>query len=134
MNALRISIAFLIIGVLFLSFSLKSSEGEDPDYYSCVEKYDSKWGANCPDCKFPEQTYSVSLRNNCKDALDIQVAVQNKNKEWQVYYKENFQPNDTITAWACKGTGKYRYWLRKAGDLGTTFYNQYEINSIYKND
>lgn len=102
--------------------SVNSGE-EEKDYYECVEKVNSYWSVKCDDCTAPDFTYKVVMKNICNEAIDFQIALQNKNNKWQVYYMENMQPNDTLVAWACYGNGKSLMAARKAGDKNTSLIN-----------
>ncbi|MBU0764552.1 MAG: hypothetical protein KJ607_06940 [Bacteroidetes bacterium] len=128
---------FLLLFVpVFALFGFKSSEGdtdqEDKDYNECVEKVESKWGEPCSGCNVYNNSFRLIVKNTCDEAIDVQIAVQNKNNKWQVYYKYNMAPDDTLTTWACNGKGNWMSWARQAGDLQIEFYNEYQINSIYK--
>ncbi|PLX01065.1 MAG: hypothetical protein C0594_14625 [Marinilabiliales bacterium] len=121
---------YLILFLLPLISGISISD--EKDWNDCIEKYDSKWGEQCTGCNVYKDSFKVFLKNTCNEAVDVQVAMQNTNKKWQVYYKGNLNQGDTLSAWACKGSGKWLYWTRKAGDTEIEFYNEYQINSIYK--
>jgi hypothetical protein len=41
------------------------------------------------------------------------------------------QPNDTISAYACEGTGKWIFWTRAAGDNTVVFPTDEEIEKEF---
>ncbi|MBI4648043.1 MAG: hypothetical protein HY738_16030, partial [Bacteroidia bacterium] len=110
---------FLLAILLVLTISgfkaVKFFSQDEKDWNECIEKYDSKWGTPCSNCGVYNDSFKIFVKNVCNEPVDVQVAVQNTNKKWQVYYKGNFAPKDTMSVWACKGTGKWLYWTRKAG-------------------
>lgn len=98
-----------------------------------VKKYGSAWGQFCKACgDLSSGSYTVKLKNTGTEKLDVKVAVQEENKSWRVFNYNNMNPNDTMIAYACKGTGKYLKWARKAGDASTTFPTDKQINDEYK--
>lgn len=103
----------------------------DEDYTACLVKYDSRWGAECTQCKVSDNSYRVSLRNTCRDSIDVKCAVQESDKRWKTFIKLQMGPNDTMIAYACEGRGKYLYWARLAGDVSTPFPSDEEINAQY---
>ncbi len=108
------------------------NNSSEKDWSECLEKYDSKWGDYCEYCEDYEDSYKVFLRNICSEEIDVLVSVQNETKTWQVFSRNEMKPQDTLVAYSCKGTGKYLYWVRKAGDTEVVFPSVTEINSAYK--
>ena len=102
-----------------------------PDLSECVKKYRSEWGRTCSACKQEGNTYTVFLRNECTNAVDIKCAVQEVEKRWRTFTRLNLAPRDSMSAYACNSTGKYLYWVRKAGDKTITFLSDEEINTAY---
>lgn len=124
---------FILSVVIILSSFKLATTTEDEDLNKCVEKYKATWGDPCMDCTYNKDIFQVFFRNTCTDNLDIMIAVQEVNKKWNCFFVEDFKPQDTVVTHACKGTGKYLYWVRKAGDRELVFPTCEEINSSYKN-
>ncbi len=101
------------------------------DMSDCLKKYNYKWGQNCTQCYNSSKSYTAYFRNVCKETIDIKCAVQEKHKRWRTFLRNHLAPNDTLAAYACEGTGKYMYWVRKADDNSVTFPSDEEINSEY---
>ena len=118
---------FVAVALLFVIYPVHSKER---DWTECLEKYDSKWGKECANFMVAKDTYVVSLRNICSEKIDCMVCVQEKYKRWRCYTQLNLAPKDTIYGYACKGAGRYLYWVKQAGD-GATFPTVNEVNSTY---
>ncbi|OFX55978.1 MAG: hypothetical protein A2046_15130 [Bacteroidetes bacterium GWA2_30_7] len=125
---------YLILGLLFINliYSFKPSYDGEKDWNSCVEKYKATWGDVCMECTYNYDIFKVFMKNVCTENVDVLVAVQESNKVWKCFMFENLAPNDTIVAHACKGTGKYLKWVRKAGDREIELPNCDEVNKNYK--
>lgn len=94
-----------------------------------IKKYRSGWGWFSKSCgDLSSTSYTVHLRNTGKETLDVRIAVQEKNKTWKVFNFKHMNPNDTMVAYACNGTGKFLKWARKTGDANTVFPTEEEIN------
>jgi len=104
---------------------------KDRDWNECLEKYDSKWDTECSNCMVSTGTYKVSLRNVCAERIDCMVCVQEKYKNWRCYTQLSLAPKDTIYGYACKGAGRYLYWVKRAGDSQTSFPSVEEVNASY---
>ena len=120
-----VSSGVFICNFLFL---MPSSIGER-DWNACVEKQDSKWGSDCSNSPIDKDTYLVSLKNICSEKIDVIVCVQEIYNNLRCYTQYELPPQDTVFGYACKGTGKYLYWVREAGDKQTTFPTIEEVNS-----
>lgn len=101
------------------------------DYSDCVTKVDSKWGGQCLNYGFSELKYTVNLVNTCNEKLDLMCAVQRDNERWRVFYRMDMNPKDTLSAYACRGNGKYLKWVRKAGDVTVKFPSLDQVNEQY---
>ncbi len=101
------------------------------DWNSCISKAGSSWGGKCLSYGFSEDMYNIDLVNNCTDKLDLMCCVQRMNGQWRCFYRLDMNPNDTLSAYACKGTGKYLKWVRKAGDVQVKFPSVDEVNDQY---
>ncbi len=118
-------LAFTVILCLF-SFS-KPEE----DINRCLVKYRSEWSKPCTQCTDYSKSYRAYFRNECSEKLDVKVAAQENDKRWKTFSRLNMEPGDSIVAYACKGSGKYLYWVRKAGDNVIVFPTDDEINQQY---
>ncbi len=136
-----IMILSALIIISFYGFSLLDSRQDEPveDHTHCVIKHKSEWGTKCMDCgelhgykvSFDE-TYKVKLGNSCDYPIDVKCCVQESDKTWKCFHFENMTKKDTMTAWACKGTGKYLKWAKKAGDTELVFPTNEEVHEMYK--
>jgi D-lyxose ketol-isomerase len=70
----------------------------------------------------------INLKNVCTETLDVKIAVQEKSMRWRTYNQLNMAPGDTISAYACEGTGKYMFWAKKTGDNTILFPSDQEID------
>jgi len=101
------------------------------DYSDCVTKVDSEWGGQCLNYGFSELKYTVNLVNTCNEKLDLMCAVQRDNERWRLFYRMDMNPKDTLSAYACRGNGKYLKWVRKAGDVTVKFPTLDQVNEQY---
>jgi hypothetical protein len=125
MKSFIFTLIVAITASLLFSFSLQD------DYSDCLVKAESKWGEkhclNVP----PDDTYRVSLKNTCKENIDVKVAVQENDKRWKTYLFTEMKPEEVVAAYACKGTGKYLYWAKKTGDNSVEFPTDAKITAEY---
>jgi hypothetical protein len=120
---------FLLLPVFIISMGVTA---QDEDVSACAKKYFSAWGNACPQCgAYAPKTYTVRLKNVCKETIDIKCAVQESNKKWRCFTHNAVAPNDTVQAYACAGTGKYLKWVRKTNDKQTMFPTDDEVNKEY---
>ncbi len=115
-----------IIGIIFISSFISND-----DLANFVVKYKSEWGKTCLQCIESKGTYRVYFKNTYSDKLDIKIGVQEKDKKWRTFQRLNFSPNDTVVAYACKGTGKYMIWAKASDDSSTELPKDAEINLQY---
>lgn len=101
------------------------------DYSECLKKTSSMWGEKCLQCMNFDNSYRVNLANICKETLDVKVAVQEYTKRWRTFLRSELAPDDSVSAYACVGTGKYIFWARKAGDKAVMFPTDEEINQKF---
>lgn len=110
----------------------QSEEGAAPkDYTECLKKAEYKWGGVCKGCIESKKTYKVKFVNNCTENLSVKLAVQENHKRWKTYTRPVLMPNDTISGFACVGTGKYLYWAKRADDNTVDLPTDEEINSQF---
>jgi len=120
----------LIIAVIFTLSGLKSFAQDNPTE-KCLKKTSSEWASTCASCYNSTKSYRVNLQNICNETLDVKVAVQEKSNRWKTFNQNNLAPNDSISSYACEGTGKYVFWTRKAGDKTIVFPTDEEIMKEY---
>jgi hypothetical protein len=127
-------IFFVFIGLLGLSIMAQAQ-----DYNACLTKVHSEWGTKCEKCVIYDgykrdfsDTYKVYLKNTCDEAIEAMCCVQEEDKTWKCSPIRVLQPNDTISHYACKATGKYIYFAKKKGDTSVEFPSVKEVNEQFK--
>mgnify|MGYP001565902498 CR=1 FL=1 len=126
-----LGLTYIVITSFKLHSYLTARDKYPTDLGDCIQKYKSDWGKPCAGCTSTRDTYVVSLKNSCDLPLDIKIAVQNKNKTWRIFEKENFGGGDSLIVFSCEGTGKYLKWTKKAGDREIVFPSNMEIGKTY---
>ncbi len=101
------------------------------DSNECLKKSSSEWGSNCGACYNSSKSFRVNLKNVCQENIDVKVAVQEKTMRWRTFNQNNLAPGDSISAYACEGTGKYIFFTRKAGDKTIVFPADDEVEKDY---
>lgn len=126
----------LILGVLMAFWA----GAQDRDPADCLIKTASRWGAPCDKCEIYKDgykrdfsgTYSVDLKNTCTDLVEVKVAVQEKNGTWRIFPVRTLSGNEVLTVFACQGTGKYLYWVRRVNDTEIILPSDHEILTEYR--
>jgi hypothetical protein len=141
-NIIKKSIIGFVSILLLGSFnpSLYTSSYTDKDYYSCFDKPETKWGEYCKECVEYEKGYKVKhddtfvvyMKNKCSESIDVKCCVQENDKTWRCNQLLGLGEKGVIRGFACFGTGKYRYWVRKNGDKSVVFPSDEEINEQFK--
>ncbi len=118
-------------GILLLATPLLFSfvQSNEKDWTECVKKSSFKWGSDCKSCTTTSKTYKVWFKNTCTDTLSVKIAVQENHKRWRTFTRPQFNPGDSISGFACIGTGKYLYWAKKFDDNTVAFPTDEEINT-----
>lgn len=119
-----------VLAALIFSLLLLIAQGSE-DVNQCIVKVRSEWGKPCSNCADYSKSYRVYFRNECYNRLDVKVATQESDKRWKTYTFMGVGPNDSIVAYACKGTGKYMVWPKKSGDTSIELPTDDEINSQF---
>lgn len=122
-----------------LAFGLGAA-AQDQSYADCLLKAASRWGAPCEHCfSYTEGykrdfsgTYQIDLRNACGEIIEVKVAVQEKNGTWRTFPVKALGPSETMSAFACEGSGKYMYWARRVNDTEIVLPSDREILSEYR--
>lgn len=122
-------ISLNLMNLIFLIAFGSLNSIADEDLLHCISKYDAKWGRECSQCLYERETYTVYFRNVCDQTLDVKCAVQEKDLHWRSFTFLSVAPEAELSAYACKGTGKYQYWVRLSGDVEIEFPSDEQINS-----
>lgn len=94
---------------------------------ACLMKSSSVWASDCEQCLMDGNTYRINMQNICERQIDVRLAVQEKTMRWKVFNFMNIAPGDTLSGYACDGTGRYVYWTRVANDASVVFPDEREI-------
>ena len=122
-----IILLFTILSVLNGEPVKKEKAVQDDPMANCIQKSSFQWGSNCKSCYNSSKSYRVNLKNVCSEKIDVKVVVQERTKRWRSFYLNNMAPGDTISGYACEGTGKYVFWTKAAGDNNIVFPTDEEI-------
>jgi hypothetical protein len=104
-------------------------------------KTSSTWGQPCEKCedyKGYQRDYSgvyqVELKNACTEMLEVKLAMQEKNGGTLAHLPGAYpcKPGESMTGFACHGTGKYLYWARRMNDTEIILPSDREIVSAYR--
>lgn len=128
----NITLSVLFIALLAFTFLLitwKWSKGYE-DLNKCLIKYHFEWGLSGSQCRESSKSYAVFFRNECYKKIDVKCAVQEIDKRWKTYTRLGMNYNDTISGYACSGTGKYLYWVKSVDDKSTVFPTDDEIQNL----
>ena len=133
---MRTTVTLFTLGALLLS---GTAIAQDQSYSDCLVKTSSKWGAPCDKCESYTEgfkrdfsgTYQIELKNVCKDVIEVKVAVQEKNGTWRTFPIKALGPEESLSAFACEGSGKYLYWVRRANDTEIILPTDREIITEY---
>ncbi|MCC6690316.1 MAG: hypothetical protein IT235_02175 [Bacteroidia bacterium] len=106
------------------------AQGDNNELVDCLVKYRTKWGETCSQCGNSPDTYVAYLKNTCSKKLDVMIGVQEESKMLRLSTFYGIAPNDSVRAYACKGTGKIYKWVREAGDKSYAFPTQKEANDF----
>lgn len=124
---------------LFLAAGL-ALHAQDQSYADCVVKASSSWGRPCEKCEAYREgfkrdytgVYQVELKNACSEVVEVKVAVQETNGNWRTFPIKQLAADQTMTAFACNGTGKYLYWVRRLNDTEIILPSDAEIVTAYR--
>ncbi len=122
----------IILPIMLAFVTVTKPNYQEIDVTNCLEKYASAWGEDCPKCQFKKDTYKVKLKNICTEAIDVVVCVQEADKTWRYSLFNGVPPKDSVIAYACKGTGKYLKYVRKAGNKEVILPTADQVNAQYK--
>ncbi|MEO8068467.1 MAG: hypothetical protein ABI599_12300 [Flavobacteriales bacterium] len=127
---------------LFSSVFLASAfvQAQDQSFSQCITKVKSDWGQPCDKCedykegwkRSYEETYKLELKNTCGEMVEVKVAVQEKSGTWRTFPVKAIAAGQSMEAFACHGTGKYLYWVRKVNDTEIILPSDQEILTEYR--
>ncbi|HOP42751.1 MAG: hypothetical protein R2810_05930 [Flavobacteriales bacterium] len=129
--------SLLLLLLLTLAFL---AGAQDQSYGDCVMKTASRWGAPCEKCESYREgykrdysgTYQIELKNVCNETIEVKVAVQEDNGTWRTFPVKVLAPEETMDAFACQGSGKYLYWVRRLDDTEIVLPSDQEILTEYR--
>lgn len=133
MNPMRSIILLpLLIGLI--------GRGQDQNYADCVAKAQSNWGQPCEKCEAYTETfkrdfrgvYQIELKNVCADIVELKVAMEESNGRWRTFPIKTLEAGESMWAFACNGTGKYVYWVRRLNDTEILLPTDQEILTEYR--
>lgn len=121
-------------------FSCFTANAQDRNYSDCVVKESSSWGVVCDRCEYYkegykrsyDETFVVTFKNVCGENVELKVAMQEKDGNWRTFPVKMLGQNETFDAFACKGSGKYLYWVRRVDDTELILPSDREILSEYR--
>jgi hypothetical protein len=127
----------LLVAMVLIAF-WAGAQGHDRS--DCLVKVSSKWGSVCERCEYYTDgykrdysgTFRIELRNTCREILEVKVAMQEKDGTWRTFPVRALAPDETLDAFACRGSGKYLYWVRKADDTEIVLPSDQEILTEYR--
>ena len=125
---------------ILLLFLGASASAQDQNYAECVTKSQSNWGQPCEKCEAYTDSYKrdyrgvyqIELKNTCNDAVELKVAMQEGNGRWRTFPIKALAAGESMTAFACNGTGKYLYWVRRLNDTEILLPSDQEILTEYR--
>ncbi len=120
------SAACLLAGQAALA---QQSAGED--YSACLVKSGTQFGTPCGQCPSDDNTVRIFLVNQCKDKLEVKLAMQEQDKKIRIFNRLALAPGDSMSGYTCDGPARFYYWARKSGDKSTTLPTDQEINDAY---
>ena len=127
---------FLLLSVISFGFA---AHAQDQTYADCLVKASSSWGqpcAKCEDYKGYQRDYSgvyqVELKNACTEMMEVKLAMEEENGNWRTFPVKTIQGGESMTGFACHGTGKYLFWARRMNDTEIILPTDGEIVSTYR--
>ncbi len=129
--------AFLSLVITFIATTLNA---QDQTYADCVAKEKSTWGQPCAKCETYVEgfrrdfsgVFQIELKNVCKETVEVKVAMQEQNGRWRTFPIKPLGAGESMNAFACNGTGKYLYWVRRLNDTEILIPSDQQILVEYK--
>lgn len=128
---MKTSIKNLVVLLSLLMASNRESMAQTKNE-GCIAKVNSEWSVSAGNCMNANNTYKAYFVNECGKSVDIKLAIQEKSNRWRVFNHLNISPGDTVSGYACDGTGKFVTWSRPTGDKSVVFPTDDEINRDYR--
>jgi hypothetical protein len=129
----RLLLFLLVTGILY------AAQAQDQTYADCVVKEGSSWGQPCEKCenytgykRDYSGVYHIDLKNACGQVLEVKVAMEEMGGNWRTFPVKTLPGGGTMAAFACKGTGKYLFWVRKLNDTEIVLPTDGEIVRTYR--
>ncbi len=122
------SLTILIVSTLISNYESMAQTSKE----GCIVKVYSEWAVPVGSCIGSNNTYKAYFVNQCGKSVDIKLAIQEKSNRWRVFNHLNIAPGDTVSGYACDGTGKFVTWSRPTGNKSIVFPTDDEINRDYK--
>lgn len=123
---------------LFAALLWMPALAQDQSYADCLVKATSSWGQPCEKCEIYtgykrdySSVYQVQLRNICSEMMEVKVAMEEKNGTWRTFPVKTLAGGDTMSVFACRGTGRYLYWARRVNDTELVLPSDGDIVSAY---
>ena len=125
---------------MLLLFLCASASAQDQNYAECVTKVQSNWGQPCEKCEAYTDSYKrdyrgvyqIELKNTCNEPVELKVAMQESNERWRTFPIKALAAGESMTAFACNGTGKYLYWVRRLNDTEILLPSDQDILTEYR--
>ncbi len=113
---------------------------QDMSHAECLVKVASKWGTPCEQCEYYKEgykrdfsgTFRIEMRNECREMVEVKVAVEEKDGNWRTFPVRAIDPGASVEGFACHGTGKYLYWVRKVNDTEIILPTDQEIITEFR--
>jgi hypothetical protein len=120
----------LTLVIMLTGIAALHAQSREKDYSDCLIKVHSAWSTVCGQCTSVENTYRIYLKNNCSETVESKVCVREKSNRWRIFHFRTIAPGDSVSAYACEGTGKYMHLTRKAGDMKVLLPDDHEIQQM----
>jgi hypothetical protein len=125
--------------VLFAALAGRAT-AQDMGSAECLVKVGSKWGTTCDACEYYRDgykrdfsgTFRIELRNECREMVEVKLAVEEKDGNWRTFPVRTIDPGASVEGFACHGTGRYLYWVRKLNDTEIILPTDQEIITEYR--
>ena len=127
----KITSAFTLLMLGFFVLQSFKNFPQDDKWNNCLVKYRFNWGETCNSCQMAKDTYKVYLRNTCDETIDAVVCVQENTKRWRYYSFKKLAPKDSVSAYACVGTGKILKWVKPSNNTELLLPTSDEVNAQY---
>lgn len=115
-----------------------TAAAQDQSYADCLSKVSGSWGRTCAKCEIYNgykrdfsTVYQVQFRNICGEMLEVKMALEEENGSWRTFPVKALAAGDTLSAFACRGTGKYMYWARRVNDTEIILPSDGQIAGAY---